>query len=206
MHSPNPEHLIGRLNFLWSELIQAYTAKEKLPLANLDAPFYFISADWKQQKVELHNHFEQWRGQVTKENLAALDAARAEIAGLNKQLNRLLSRLCLAGFTIVSFDDLTPEDLLLFSEEARNLSSTLKEIKAQKLILIQQKKLEEVARLHFKEKALLASIMESFAQDHPGLYFKDSWYKEKELLFLPSGKFEMKVLIKRLTRSTYKNN
>jgi hypothetical protein len=188
---PNPEQLISRLNLLWVQLLRACKKKERLPLAGFDAPLYFISADWEHQKAELRNHFAKWRGKLTRENLAALDVARAEIAGLRKQLNGLLSRLSLAGFTIASLDDLTPE---------------LRDIKARKLLLVKQKKFEELARLRFEEEARLAAITEHFAEDDPVRHFKTSWYKEKELIFLPSGNHESRALLKRLSTEAYKSN
>jgi hypothetical protein len=190
-HNTTNEQLIERLNLLWVDLLRAYKRKERLPLAGFDAALYFISADWNHQRAELRNHFAQWRDKLTKENLAALDVARAEIAGLRKQLNRLLSRLSLAGFTIASLDDLTPE---------------LRDIKARKQLLVRQKNFEELARLRFEEEALLAAITESFAKDDPILHFKASWYKEKELIFLPSGNYESRALLKRLSREAYKSN
>ena len=186
-----PEQLIERLNLLWVDLLRANERKARLPLAGFDAPLYFISADWQNQKAELRNHFALWRDKLTKENLAALDAARAEIAGLRKQLNSLLSRLSLAGFTIASLDDLTPE---------------LRDIKERKLLLVRQKKFEELARLRFEEEALLAAITEHFAEDDPVRHFKASWYQEKELIFLPSGNHESRALLKRLSREAYKSN
>jgi hypothetical protein len=185
------EQLIVRLNLLWVDLLRAYEKKARLPLAGFDGPLHFISADWEHQRGELRNHFTKWDGKLTRENLTALDAARAEIASLRKQLNTLISRLCLAGFTIASLDDLTPE---------------LRDIKAQKLLLVRQKKFEELARLRFHEEALLAAIVEHFAQDDPILHFKASPYQEKELLFLPSGNHESSALLKRLTRDAYNNN
>jgi hypothetical protein len=191
MQDPVPEQLIERLNLLWVDLLRAYEKKARLPLAGFDAPLHFISADWERQRTELRNHFAKWDGKLTRENLAALDATRAEIAGLRKKLNGLLSRLCLAGFTIASLDDLTPG---------------LRDIKERKLLLVRQKKFEELARLRFDEEALAATIMEHFAKDDPVLHFKASWYKERELIFLPSGNHESRALLKRLRREVYKNN
>jgi hypothetical protein len=185
------EGLIRRLNLLWVDLLRAYEKKARLPLAGFDAPLHFISADWEHQRTELRNHFVHWRDKLTKENLAALDAARAETASLRKQLNRLLSRLCLAGFTMASVDDLAPE---------------LRDIKERKLLLVRQKKFEELARLRFDEEVLLAAILEHFAKDDPILHFKASPYQEKELLFLPSGNHEIRALLKRLSKEAYKNN
>jgi hypothetical protein len=185
------EGLIRRLNILWVDLLREYEKKARLPLAGFDAALYFISADWERQRAELRNHFAHWRDKVTKENLAALAAARAETASLRKQLNRLLSRLCLAGFTIASVDDLTPE---------------LRDIKERKLLLVRQKKFEELARLRFDEEVLLDAILEHFAEDDPILHFKASPYQERELLFLPSGNHECRALLKRLTKGAYKNN
>ena len=207
MGRPNTEAAIHRLNLLWIDLLCAYATKAKLPLASLDRPYYFLSADWQYQRLEIRAYFEQWRGLMTSENLASFRAVREEINDLKQKLNKVILALCMDGFAVVSIDDFDPADLLLFSEATINLSSKLEEVKKKKVELIKLNKFSEVCRYRVEEKAILATITNQFAKDYPGLYFKASWYCRKEVVFWPTGSnCDMKELVKRAGRGAYKNN
>ena len=201
------EAVIDRLNLLWGELLRAYAIKDKLPLADLYTPYYYISAEPEGQEVERRAYLERWRGKVTKENLAALHAIQREINDLEQKLNTVISWLCIEGFAIVSINDLTPADLLLFGEDIAGLSPKLAEIKAQKAQLLEQKKYDRACYYRGEEKAILAAVADRFAKDYPGLYFKVSWYREKEVVFWPAGSnYDMKDLLKRAAREANKSN
>lgn len=203
----NIEPVVDRLNILWGELLGAYASKEKLPLAGLYNPYYYISADPEGQEVERRAYLEQWRGKVTKENLAALHAIQREINELVKKINVVISWLCVEGFAIVSIESFTPADLLLFSEHTTSLSPELEKVKAQKIALLKQKKYDEVCRYRGEEKAILVAVADRFTKDYPGFYFKVSWYRGKEVVFWPTGSnSDMKELLKRATREAYKSN
>ena len=125
------EAAIDRLNLLWGELLRAYTRKDKLPLGGLYTPYYFISADPEGQEGERRAYLARWRGKVTRENLAALYAIQLEIKDLEQKLNAVISGLCMAGFAVVSIEDFTPEDLLLYSEHTTSLSPEVEKVRAQ---------------------------------------------------------------------------
>jgi hypothetical protein len=200
------EDSIDRLNLLWAELLRVYAIKEKLPLAGLDTPYYPISADWQEQRIQIRNHYNQWKGKMTDENIAAFRAIREEINGLKQKVNSIISLLCMEEVTVVSLGELIPIDLLLFSEETASLAPKLEEIKAQKARFLKQKKYERACYYRGEEKAILEVVAKRFEKDYPGLYFKASWYREREIVFLPTGNWEMRALIERISRSAYKNN
>lgn len=203
----NIQVMIDLLNLLWLELHRAYATKQKLPLANLDKPYYFINDGSECLREELHTYFEQWHGKLTSENIAAFRAVQREITDLNRKFNAVISRLCMDGFAIVSIEDFTAKDLLFFGEDTAKLSPRLKEVKVRKAALLKQKKYEEVCRYRVEEKAILEAVKEQFAKEHPGLYFIASWYLDKEIVFLPRGSnYEMKSLVRRAAREAYKNN
>ena len=111
------------------------------------------------------------------------------------------------GFAVVSIDDFTPEDLLLFSEDTVTLSAKLGEVKKKKVKLIKQEKFNELCRCRVEEKAILAAVADQFAKNYPGLYFKASPYRINEVVFWPTGgNCDMKNLVKRAAREIYKNN
>jgi hypothetical protein len=200
------EDSISRLNLLWAELLRVYAIKEKLPLAGLDQPYHPLNYDWVLQRVEIRNHYNQWKGKMTDENIAAFRVIRAEIIGLNQKVSSVISRLCIDGVTIISIDSFTLEDLLLFSEDTKSLAPKLEEIKAQKARFLEQKNYGRACYYRGEEKAILEVVAKRFEKDYPGLYFKASWYKDGEIVFKPSGNWEMRVLIERISRSAYKYN
>lgn len=202
----NIEDSIGLMNLLWSKLLLAYAIKDKLPLAGLDTPYYPISADWEEQRIQIRNHYNQWKGKMTDENIAAFRAIRAEIIGLNQKVSSIISRLCIDGVTIISIDSFTLEDLLLFSEDTKSLAPKLEEIKAQKARFLEQKNYGRACYYRSEEKAIFELVTKRFVSDYPGLYFKASWYKDGEIVFKPSGNWEMRVLIERISRSAHKSN
>jgi len=207
MGEPNTAAAIDRLNLLWADLLRAYAIKAKLPLANLDKTYNFISADWDYAKVELRAYFEQWRGLLTGENLAAFRTITREISGLRQKLNMVIFGLCMDGFAVVSIDDFTTEDLMLFNENTRSLAPMLAEVKKKKGELIKAQQFGEVCGYRVEEKVILGEVADQFAKNNPGLYFKASWYREKEVIFWPTGsKYDMKGLVKRAARETYKSN
>ena len=199
------EDSTNRLNLLWAELLRVYAIKEKLPLAGLDTPYYPISADWQEQRIQIRNHYNQWKGKMTDENIAAFRAIRGEINGLNQKVSSIISRLCIDRVTIISIDSFTSEDLL-FSEDTKSLAPKLEEIKAQKARLLEVKNYERACYYRGEEKAILEVVAKRFEKDYPGLYFKASWYKDGEIVFKPSGNYYMKALIERIARDSYKNN
>ena len=199
--------VVDRLNLLWIELLRVYAAKEKLPLAGLYTPHYYISADPEGQEVERRNYLEHWRGKVTKENLSALNAIQRDINDLEQKLNAVISGLCIDGFAVVSIEDFTPEDLLLFSEQTASLSPELEKVKAQKARQLEQKKYDRACYYRGEEKAILATVADRFAKDYPGVYFKASWYRENEVVFWPTGSnCDMKELVKRAAKDTCGGN
>lgn len=203
----NIQVMIDRLNLLWRELLRVYATKQRLPLANLDRPYYFINDDSESLREELCTYFEQWHGKLTSENIAAFQAVQREITDLNRKFNVVISRLCMDGFTIVSIEDFTAKDLLFFGEDTAKFSPRLKEVKVRKAVLLKQKKYEEVCRYRVEEKEILEAVKEQFAKEHPGLCFIASWYLEKEIVFLPRGSnYQMKKLVRRAAREAYKNN
>lgn len=203
----HPGDSLGKLNLLWIDLLRVYSAKEKLPLAHLDRPCYFINDGSESLREELCIYFEQWHGKLTSENIAAFRAVQREITDLNRKFNAVISRLCMDGFAIVSIEDFTAKDLLFFGEDTAKLSPRLKEVKVRKAALLKQKKYEEVCRYRVEEKAILEAVKEQFAKEHPGLCFIASWYLDKEIVFLPRGSnYEMKSLVRRAAREAYKDN
>ena len=109
--------------------------------------------------------------------------------------------------TIISIDSFTPEDLLLFSEDTKSFSSKLAEIKAQKALLLEQKKYDWACYYRGEEKAILEAVTNRFAKDYPGLYFKASHYRQNEVIFMPTdSSCDMKELVKRAARKANKNN
>jgi hypothetical protein len=203
----NIEDWINQLNILWAELLRVYAIKEKLPLAGLDIPYYYLSPDREGQQVELRNYMEQWRGKKTSENLKEFYAIQDEIRDLEEKFNAVISRLRTDEVTIISIDDFSPEDLLLFGEDTISLSQKLEEVKTQKARLLEQKKYDWACYYRGEEKAILEAVANRFAKDYPGLYFKASHYRQNDVIFMPTGSnCDMKELIERVSRKAYKNN
>ena len=73
---------------------------------------------------------------------------------------------------------------IFLSNSFQYLAPKLEEIKAQKARFLKQVKYDEVCRCQGEEKAILEMVAKIFAKDFPGLYFKASWYREREIVFL----------------------
>lgn len=197
---------IEQLNTLWKALLKLYEDKKQLPLGYYYQPYHLVNARKEDQEIELWNWISQWKDKLTAENLAALASVESNIASCRLKLNSHLIKLSLKGFVIVPINEFVSEDLVLFNPAISLLAPTLEMVKRRKSELLQVREFETLCMFRNQEKAILNLVCQEFQILYPGVYFKKSWFRKNELVFLPSGTFEMKALLKRASRETYKNN
>lgn len=200
------DETIEQLNTLWKALLKLYEDKKQLPLGRYYQPYYLMNARKEDQKVELWNWINQWKDKLTVENLAALASVENNITSCRLKLNSHLIKLSLEGVVIVPISEFVSADLLLFSPEISVLAPILEMIKHRKSELLQVREFESLCMFRGQEKTILNLVCQEFQILYPEVYFKKSWFRKNELVFLPSGTFEMTALLKRASRETYKNN